>query len=62
MDGDETTEFCSECGMTLDDCCDPPLCCDCVEAEDRCAYCGRTDVGFEDGLRCKVCAEDQEAK
>jgi len=27
---------------------------------DRCGFCGRDDVEFEDGLRCKVCAEAQD--
>lgn len=31
---DVVATFCHECGMTLDLCCDPPLCCDCA-AEDE---------------------------
>lgn len=27
-----SSTFCSECGMTLDDCCDPPLCCACGDS------------------------------
>lgn len=27
---------------------------------DICDYCGRDDVEFEDGLRCKLCAEEQD--
>lgn len=28
---------------------------------ERCDFCGRDDVEFEDGLRCKLCAEEQDA-